>query len=173
LTGGREVDADDDGTEGVVITVAHDQDVGRDAANARGSQRPHAHTGPLLAKCAENQQVGLVAIQLLADSDETVGNEDVEVKVGRSGHALDKCVPPLTGVLDEARVNAALHHGECRIFANLIDRRVDDVHGMQLRAGPGSNALRVTKRDPGALREVQPDDDGRQALHATLAEHSL
>ena len=73
--------------------------------------------------------------------------------------------PTVSGVLDKALANSALHRGECRILAYLIDRRVDDVHGMHLRVGPGSNALRVTKRDSGALREVQPDDDGRQALH--------
>jgi hypothetical protein len=164
-TRGREVDADDDGAEGVAIIIAHDQDVGRYAANASRSQRPHPHTGLPLTECAEYQQVGVVVIQLLADANETMGDVDVEAKVGTSGSFLDKCGPALSRFLDQARLNPALHHRECCVLAYLVDRRVDDVHGMHLRAGPGGNAQRVTQCNPGTFREVQPDDDGRQALH--------
>jgi len=81
-----------------------------------------------------------VAIELVADSDESVGDGNLELKSGSFRDALDKRVPPLTGVLDEAGVNSTLHLIECRVFANLIDQRIDDVHRMHL--GPSQEATR-------------------------------
>jgi len=89
--------------------------------------------GLFLAKCAQNEQVCRVVIQLTSDTDEAVGDADVEVKVRSPGCAVHECVPLLSGVRDKA-LATRFHPSQAACHNNFVVSRSMRLQSVALAA---------------------------------------